>query len=364
VKLRKSILQTTTQAADGESGTDVILESISDGVFTVDDDWRVKSFNRAAEEITGIAREEAFGKRCWEVFRASVCEDQCALRHTMETGKPVVNRSCYIIDSKGQRIPISVSTGLLRAKDGTVSGGVETFRDLTLVEELRKELEGRFQIGNMVTRSPAMRPILEVLPALAGSSSTVLLQGETGTGKEVLAHMVTTKHAESTVEEQFVLRTIGRIHTPFLEAAGTPVQSSMAKGARGTVQIFPEYAKGLSDLEGFERIWLVYWFDRAVPDRLTVKPYLDDRLHGVFATRAPCRPNRLGISCVQLIEIKGNILEVADVDVLDGTPLLDIKPYCPRFDLFEVSRSGWVDEAPPGDRVADDRFSQPAQKKG
>ncbi|RPJ56364.1 MAG: PAS domain S-box protein [Acidobacteria bacterium] len=183
-------MQATRQAADGDSGTDVILESISDGVFTVDEEWRVKSFNRAAEEITGIAREEALGKPCWEVFRASVCEGQCALRQTMETGKPVVNRSCYIIDAKGQRIPISVSTGLLRAKDGSVTGGVETFRDLTLVEELRKELEGRFQIGNLVTRSPAMRPILEVLPALAGSSSTVLLQGETGTGKEVLAHTI------------------------------------------------------------------------------------------------------------------------------------------------------------------------------
>jgi len=175
--------------------------------------------------------------------------------------------------------------------------------------------------------------------------------------------MFTGKSAQNTRKEQFALKTIGRIHTPFREAAGTPVQSSMAKGARGTVQIFPEYAKGLSDLEGFERIWLVYWFDRAVPNRLTVKPYLDDKVHGVFATRAPCRPNRLGISSVQLIEIKENVLEVADVDVLDGTPLLDIKPYCPRFDVFEVSRSGWVDKVPPGDRQADDRFSYPTRKK-
>jgi tRNA (adenine37-N6)-methyltransferase len=171
--------------------------------------------------------------------------------------------------------------------------------------------------------------------------------------------MVTNKPAEKTSEEQFVLRTIGRIHTPFLEAAGTPIQSSMAKGARGTVQIFPEYVMGLRDLEGFERIWLVYWFDRAVRYQLTVKPYLHDKLHGVFATRAPCRPNPLGISCVQLIEIKENVLEVADIDVLDGTPLLDIKPYCPRFDVFHVSRSGWVDDVSPGHRLADDRFTEP-----
>lgn len=170
--------------------------------------------------------------------------------------------------------------------------------------------------------------------------------------------MVNRKSAEYPSEEQIVVRTIGKIHTPFSRAAGTPVQASMAKGARGSVHVFPRYTEGLRDLEGFERIWLIYWFDRAVSDRLTVEPYLHDQPHGVFATRAPSRPNRLGISCVQLLEMRGNILEVADVDVLDGTPLLDIKPYCPRFDVFEVSRSGWIDQVPPGDRQADDRFTQ------
>jgi PAS domain S-box-containing protein len=167
--------------------TEAILESISDGVFTVDQNWRITSFNRAAEQITGIAREEALGRSCSEVFRASMCEADCALRHTLETGVAIINKSAFIIDGSGRRIPISVSTALLRSRRGAAVGGAETFRDLSVVEELRKELEGRFQIGDLVSRSPAMRRIFEVVPQVAASDSTVLIQGETGTGKELLA---------------------------------------------------------------------------------------------------------------------------------------------------------------------------------
>ena len=167
--------------------SDAILDSISDGVFTVNSSWRITSFNRAAERITGVRREEAAGKLCSEVFRASMCEADCALRRTMETGKPVVNRSAFIVTADGQRIPISISTAILRDARGRVMGGAETFRDLSLVEELRKELEGRFQVGDLVSRSASMRRILDVLPQVAASDSTVLIQGETGTGKEVLA---------------------------------------------------------------------------------------------------------------------------------------------------------------------------------
>ncbi len=170
--------------------TEAILESISDGVFTVDHGWRITSFNRAAEAVTGVPREEAVGRRCAEVFRSSMCETACALRETMETGEPVVDRAAFIVDADGRRIPISVSTALLRDERGEVVGGVETFRDLSLVEELRKELQGRAEVGDLVSRSPAMRRIFDVLPQAAASESTVLIQGETGTGKELLARAI------------------------------------------------------------------------------------------------------------------------------------------------------------------------------
>jgi len=170
--------------------TEAILQSISDGVFTVHHGWRITSFNRAAEAITGVPREEAVGRPCAEVFRSSMCESACALRETMETGEPVVDRSAFIVDADGRRIPISVSTALLRDERGQVVGGVETFRDLSLVETLRNELAGRTQVGDLVSRSPAMRRIFEVLPQAAESESTVLIQGETGTGKELLARAI------------------------------------------------------------------------------------------------------------------------------------------------------------------------------
>jgi len=170
--------------------TEAILESISDGVFTVDHQWRITSFNRAAEAITGVPRDEAIGRRCADVFRASMCETACALRETMDTGEPVVDRSTFIIDADGRRIPISVSTALLRDEAGRVVGGVETFRDLSLVEELRKELQGRASVGDLVSRSPAMRRIFEILPQAAATMSTVLILGETGTGKELLARAI------------------------------------------------------------------------------------------------------------------------------------------------------------------------------
>ncbi len=170
--------------------TDAVLESISDGVFTVDHDWRVTSFNRAAEEITGVPREDALGKRCSEVFRASMCEIDCALRQTLKTGKPVINRPGFIIDVDGRRIPISLSTALLRNEKGQITGGAETFRDLSEVEELRREITGRFQIGDLISRSPLMKKIFNILPAVAASDSTVLILGETGTGKELLARAI------------------------------------------------------------------------------------------------------------------------------------------------------------------------------
>ena len=173
----------------GES-TEAILESISEGVFTVDKNWNITSFNRAAEVITGISRQEAMGKQCCDVFRSSMCETGCALHKTLKTGKPVIGRSGYIVDVRGNRIPISVSTAVLRDRKGEITGGAETFRDLSEVEDLRKELEGRFSVGNLVSRSPLMELIFEIIPAVAQSPSTVLILGETGTGKELVAKTI------------------------------------------------------------------------------------------------------------------------------------------------------------------------------
>lgn len=157
------------------------------------------------------------------------------------------------------------------------------------------------------------------------------------------------------------LRQIGVIRSPFQQASGTPIQSRAAEGVEGTVEIFPEFVAGLKDLDGFERIWLLYWFDRTAFDQtgLIVSPYLDPHgSHEVFATRAPARPNPIGMSPVRLLEVRGNVLRVRDLDMLDGTPLLDIKPYVPQFDCFEVTRSGWVDSVSDWRPVADSRFER------
>ena len=170
--------------------SDIILDSISDGVFTVDNNWQISSFNRAAEEITGISRKEAKGRFCSEVFRSSMCESECPLRKTLKTGKPVINKTGFIVDADGKRIPVSVSTAVLKDSSGKVIGGVETFRDLSEIEALRKELTGRFTIGDIISSSPSMRKISEMAASVASSPSTVLILGETGTGKELLARAI------------------------------------------------------------------------------------------------------------------------------------------------------------------------------
>lgn len=177
---------------------EAILESISEGVFTVDADWRITSFNRAAEVITGVSRSEAIGRLCSEVFRSSLCGNNCPLSKTIKTGKPVIGKSAWIIDADGDRIPISLSTAVLRDASGNAIGGAETFRDLSELEALRIELGEKFRVGDMASRSPLMQRIFEALPAIAASPSTVLILGETGTGKELLArtiHSISSRNA-------------------------------------------------------------------------------------------------------------------------------------------------------------------------
>ncbi len=151
---------------------------------------------------------------------------------------------------------------------------------------------------------------------------------------------------------------IGIIHSPFHSAAGTPIQPRAAEGVEGSVEVVPALQAGLKDLDGFERIWLIYRFDRARFDkrRLIVTPYLDSTPRGVFATRAPARPNLIGMSAVRLVEVRRSVLKIRDVDVLDGTPLLDIKPYVPEFDAFETANRGWLRDARLDGQTADNRF--------
>ncbi|MBW2310823.1 MAG: sigma 54-interacting transcriptional regulator [Deltaproteobacteria bacterium] len=177
--------------------TSIILDSIADGVFTVDLDWRITSFNRAAELITGIPRGEAIGRHCWEVFRASICEKQCSLQQTLEKGKPILNQSIYIVNSEGTRVPVSISTAILKDEDDRVIGGVETFRDLSLLEELKKELAGRHTFFDIVSKNKEMHRLFTILEQVAQSDSTVLLQGESGTGKELFARAIHSLSARS-----------------------------------------------------------------------------------------------------------------------------------------------------------------------
>jgi PAS domain S-box-containing protein len=173
-----------------ENQTRIILDSIADGVFTVDKDWKITSFNHAARKITGIRKEDAIGRYCWEVFKASICEQRCSLRQTIESGKSIVNQPIFIVNSKGERIPVSISTAILKDKNGEVIGGVETFRDLSVIEELRKELTNQYSFLDIISKNKEMQRLFEMLEIISESDSTILLEGESGTGKELFAKAI------------------------------------------------------------------------------------------------------------------------------------------------------------------------------
>ena len=167
-----------------------ILDSIADGVFTVDLDFQITSFNRAAEEITGFSRDTAIGQACSDVFKTDVCSDACILKQALKEQKAIVHRPVHIMRTDKKRIPISVNATLLRNKAGHVIGGVETFRDLTSVQKLRKALRKQHSFNDIVSKNEKMNKIFSILPRIAESSSTVLIGGQSGTGKELIARAI------------------------------------------------------------------------------------------------------------------------------------------------------------------------------
>ena len=169
---------------------DIILDSIADGVFTVDQDWLITSFNRAAEKITGVPREEAIGQRCKDVLKADICEKDCCLRKTMKTGEQIINKKVAIINAEGHKLPVSISTALLRDQEGKLLGAVETFRDISVEEDLRKAVLQKYNFADILSKNHKMLQLFDILPDIAAGGSTVLIEGESGTGKELIARAI------------------------------------------------------------------------------------------------------------------------------------------------------------------------------
>lgn len=194
----------------------LILDSIADGVFTVDRNWRITSFNRAAEEITGWAREDAMGKSCSDIFHSSICGKNCAIAESLYKGAPVANRSITIRNSAGEKIPISISAAPLTDHEGNIIGGVETFRDLTAITTLRQQLSQKYTFDAIISKSASMQRLFSILPDIARSPSTVLILGESGTGKELVARALF--NASERKEKPFVVVNCAALPETLLES--------------------------------------------------------------------------------------------------------------------------------------------------
>ncbi len=168
----------------------IILDSIADGVFTVDDSMRITYFNRAAEKITGVAPQDAIGQFCFEILRASICERTCALKCSFNTGKEIIDKRVNILRSDGKQIPVSVSTAVLKDATGKIVGGVESFRDLSALEELRKEIAHTYTFEDIISKNHRILRLFDILPRIAESESSVLIQGPSGSGKELFARAI------------------------------------------------------------------------------------------------------------------------------------------------------------------------------
>ena len=194
----------------------VILNSIADGVFTTDTEGRITFINKAAQQITGFSNREALDRFCFDVFRADICQTGCALKETLRTKKEIANRSVTILNKEGRRVPISISTAVLRDERGRVIGGVETFRDLSALEELRKELARSYTTEDIISKNHGVREILAILPDIAESDSTVLIQGQSGTGKELFAKAI--HHLSRRRDRAFVKINCGALPDTLLES--------------------------------------------------------------------------------------------------------------------------------------------------
>ncbi|GAB6267743.1 MAG: sigma 54-interacting transcriptional regulator OrpR [Smithella sp.] len=213
MKLKNTLNSLPLNLIDGQN---IILDSIADGVFTVNKDWQITSFNRAAEKITGVPKEEAIGQLCKDVLKADICEKSCCLRATMKTGEPIVNKKVQIIDADGHRFPISISTALLRDKKGVLLGAVETFRDISVEEDLRKAIKRKYSFSDIISKNHQMLQLFDILPDIADSASTVLIEGESGTGKELVACAI--HNLSSRKKQPFIAVNCGALPDTLLES--------------------------------------------------------------------------------------------------------------------------------------------------
>ncbi|MDD2464878.1 MAG: sigma 54-interacting transcriptional regulator [Desulfobulbus sp.] len=194
----------------------LILDSIADGVFTVDRNWRITSFNRAAEEITGWVREDAMGKSCSDIFHSSICGKNCAIAESLYKGAPASNRSITIRNSQGAKVPISISAAPLTDHEGNIIGGVETFRDLTAITTLRQQLSQKYTFDAIISKSTSMQRLFSIMPDIARSPSTVLILGESGTGKELVARAL--YNASERKDKPFVVVNCAALPETLLES--------------------------------------------------------------------------------------------------------------------------------------------------
>ncbi|MEI8347337.1 MAG: sigma 54-interacting transcriptional regulator [Pseudomonadota bacterium] len=201
---------------DNETQAESILDSITEGVFTVDLDWNITFFNQAAERITGFKKSEALRSKCYEIFKANVCQSSCFLRETMSQGKNILNRRINIADKKGETVPIAVNTSALLDENNKIIGGIETFRDCHDIELLQKQLEKSYTFRDIIGKSPKIKNILSILPNVAQSNSTVLIQGPSGCGKEIFAKAI--HNLSKRAKGPFIAVNCGAIPHNLLEA--------------------------------------------------------------------------------------------------------------------------------------------------